>query len=103
MAKVMGPAPRTLACGCLEVHPGAYRATLRGNLVPLTPAQVEVLSTLVAHRHRVVTRTELARAAGIDPTSVDVVLSGLRRELGDRSVRNVRNRGWILEPSAFEP
>jgi DNA-binding response OmpR family regulator len=102
MAKVMGPSVRhALECGSLEVYPAAYRAMLRGNQLPLTPAQVEVLTELVANRDRVVTRNELARAAGIDATSVDVVLSGLRRELGDGFVRNVRNRGWIIEPSVF--
>jgi DNA-binding response OmpR family regulator len=93
---------KTICVGYLEIEPRAYRATLRGRLLPLTPSQVELLSLLAVNRDRVVTRAEFAGAAGLEGRTVDVVLSSLRRMLGDDFVRNVRNRGWILEPTAFE-
>ncbi len=92
-----------LRVGSLEVEPDAYRATVGGHSLALSPSQLEVLRVLVANRDRVVSRIELAKAAGLEQAgSVDVVLSALRRLLGEGFVRNVRNRGWILEPSAFE-
>jgi DNA-binding response OmpR family regulator len=92
-----------LSVGYLEVEPGAYRAALHGRILELTPSQVAFLSALVRNRDRVVSRAELAEAAGlVQRGSVDVVLSSLRRLLGEGFVRNVRNRGWILEPTAFE-
>jgi DNA-binding response OmpR family regulator len=94
--------PTKLVLGSLEVVPGAYRATLGGTELQLTPAQVDLLVTLVANTDRVVTRAELARSARIDQRSVDVVLTALRRVLGEGFVRNVRNRGWILEPDALQ-
>jgi DNA-binding response OmpR family regulator len=92
-----------LVVGSLEVEPDAYRATLGGRTLALSPSQVAVLRVLVANRDRVVSRSELAKAAGLEQAgSVDVVLSALRRLLGEAFVRNVRNRGWIVEPSALE-
>jgi DNA-binding response OmpR family regulator len=92
-----------LHIGRLEIEPGAYRAVLGGETLPLTPSQIEFLTVLVSNRDRVVTRAELAKAARLEQSrSVDVVLSSLRRVLGEGFVRNVRNRGWILEPGEFE-
>ncbi len=106
MAKVIdqpSPIPTPLIVGYLEIDTGAYRAVLHGRPLYLTPSQLELLSTLVANRHRVVTRAELADASGLEQErSVDVVLTSLRRLLPDGFVRNIRSRGWILEPSVFE-
>ena len=93
----------TITIGSLEIEPRAYRATLDGRVLALSPSQLELLRALVVNRDRVVSRAELAKAAGLEQAgSVDVVLSSLRRMFGEAFVRNVRNRGWILEPSAFE-
>jgi DNA-binding response OmpR family regulator len=91
-----------LVAGSLVVDMRTRRAALAGRTLPLSPAQFELLGVLVANQDRVVSRAELARAAGLEQVgSVDVLLSSLRRLLGQRFVRNVRNRGWILQPSAF--
>ncbi len=104
MGTVTGrPAQTSLVVGHLEIDTGAYRAVLHGHILELTPSQLELLITLVANRHRVVTRNELAGASGLEQArSVDVVLTSLRRLLPEGFVRNIRNRGWILEPSVFE-
>jgi DNA-binding response OmpR family regulator len=87
-----------LQAGLLEIDPAAYRATLGGRELALSASQLELLAFLVRHRDRVVTRAELAGAAGLTSgRSVDVALSSLRRLLGGNIIRNVRNRGWILE------
>jgi DNA-binding response OmpR family regulator len=92
-----------LCVGYLEIEPKAYRASLHGRTLDLTPSQIDLLVFLVLNRDRVISRTELAGASGLEQSrSVDVALSALRRLLGDGFVRNVRNRGWILEPTAFE-
>jgi DNA-binding response OmpR family regulator len=94
---------RVLNVGYLTIQPDAFVAELHGRFLPLTTSQVELLRLLIRRRHRVVTRAELAAAAGLEQQrSVDVVLSSLRRLFGEPFVRNVRNRGWILEPHAFE-
>lgn len=96
------PAGR-LALGRLHLDTDTYRAALDGRPVPLTRAQIELLALLLANRHRVISRSELSEALGYaGGRSVDVLLSSLRRILGDGFVRNVRGRGWIVEPKTLE-
>jgi len=91
-----------LTVGALEVDPEGYRVWLAGRSLAVSRSQVELLTILLANRSRVVSRTELAQALGLArPRSVDVLLSGLRNEIGRPFVRNVRNRGWIVEPDAL--
>jgi DNA-binding response OmpR family regulator len=91
-----------LVVGALEVDPEGYRASLAGRALALSRSQVELLVLLIGNLHRVVSRVELAQALGLErPRSVDVLLSGLRHEIGRPFVRNVRNRGWSVEPSAL--
>jgi DNA-binding response OmpR family regulator len=91
-----------LAVGALEVDTQGYRASLAGRALDLSRSQVELLAILLTNSHRVVSRVELSQALGlVRPRSVDVLLSGLRREIGRPFVRNVRNRGWIVEPPAL--
>lgn len=88
-----------LHAGALDIDLAAYRARLGRDPLPLSPSQLELLAFLVANRDRVVTREELASAAGLEnERSVDVALTAVRRALGRDAIRNVRNRGWIFEP-----
>jgi len=91
-----------VALGTLEVDTESYRVSLAGRVLALSRSQVELLAILIANSHRVVSRIELSQVLGLlRPRSVDVLLSGLRREIGRPFVRNVRNRGWIVEPAAL--
>ena len=62
--------------------------------------EVALLDTLRASGQRVVTRRELARAAGLreHPRRVDVHLVNVRRSLTNEALVNVRGRGWMLVP-----
>lgn len=92
-----------IVLGGLRVDVESYRAEFAGRVLDLSRSQLELLAILVANRHRVVSRDELSEALGLARgRSVDVLLSGLRREIGRDFVRNIRNRGWILEPGALE-
>lgn len=89
--------------GVLEIDPAGYRGWLRRKKLALTVAQLELLMFLIANRGRVVSRTELAHALGLrGGRSVDVLLTRTRKQLGCEFVRNVRSRGWILDPEALE-
>jgi len=64
-----------------------------------------VLSVLVAHRGRVISRRELARRAGLAGLSerrCDSVLVSIRKVLGPMSVITVRSRGWMLSAEGVE-
>jgi DNA-binding winged helix-turn-helix (wHTH) protein len=64
-----------------------------------------VLSVLVANQHRVISRGELSRLAGLEGLSerrCDSVLVQIRRYLGPESVTTVRGRGWRLSAAHVE-
>ncbi|HJR19464.1 MAG TPA: winged helix-turn-helix domain-containing protein [Actinomycetota bacterium] len=88
--------------GALRVDLEGYRAEFEGRPLPLSRSQLELLAILLSNRQRVTPRTELSQELGLARgRSVDVLLSGLRRAIGRDFVRNVRNRGWIIEPGAL--
>ncbi len=60
----------------------------------------ETAMLLALSNHRVVARRQLSLAAGLQGQSVrrcDSILVGLRRQLPEGAIRNVRSRGWLLE------
>ena len=68
----------------------------------LPEREAAVLAVLEAAGGRVVSRAELARAAGLaglSPRRVDGVLVRLRRALPEGALVTVRGRGWALTPS----
>ena len=102
MAKVISRSGSRLEVGQLAIEPAAYRASLGSRTLRLSGSHLELLAYIVRNRDRVVSRDELAAVTGLEHRrSVDVALSALRRELGEGAIRNVRSRGWILEPDAL--
>ncbi|MEX2587789.1 MAG: winged helix-turn-helix domain-containing protein [Actinomycetota bacterium] len=93
---------RSLGLGTLQVDLESYRATFQDRPLALSPSQIEMLAILLTNHGRVTSREELSRAVGLRRgRSVDVMLCSLRKELGRDFVRNVRNRGWIVDPDVL--
>lgn len=93
---------RSFELGTLEVDLESYKATLRDQPLDLSPSQIEMLAILLANHGRVTSREELSKAVGLRRgRSVDVMLCSLRKELGRDFIRNVRNRGWIVDPEVL--
>lgn len=91
-----------LRLGSLEVDRNRYRATLNGHELELSRSELELLAVLVANHRRVASRAELSEAVGLAAQrSVDVLLVSLRQKLHTDFIRNIRNRGWIIEPTAL--
>ena len=98
--------PDVLRAGTIEVHVTSRRATLAGREVPLTTAEFALLTLLVRHRGRVLSRERiLDETRGVDwdayDRSIDVLVSRLRQKLGDDSrrqqfIRTVRGAGYCF-------
>ena len=88
--------------GALAVDLDSYSARLDGHDLDVSGSQLELLAVLIANKQRVMDRSELAGALGLrHARTVDVLLSNLRQLIGRDFVRNVRSRGWIIDPAAF--
>lgn len=97
-----GAPGRSIKLGTLEVDLESYRATLADKPLDLSPSQLEMLAILLNNAGRVISRDELSRAVGLRRgRSVDVMLCTIRKELGREFIRNVRNRGWIVDPDVL--
>lgn len=93
----------TIRVSALELDLAGYRASFSGRSLALSRSGFELLVLLASNRHRVLPRRELAESLGLARgRSVDVLLTGLRRAIGHEFVRNVRGRGWIIEPALLE-
>ena len=71
----------------------------------LTGQETAVLQVFLECAGRVVSRAEIARRAGftgLNSRRCDSHLVAIRRVLGPDSIRTVRSRGWMLQPSALE-
>jgi two-component system, OmpR family, response regulator len=102
MLDTSGKIRGTYAIGSLVVDLDSYSARLEGRELDVSSSQLELLAVLIANKSRVMDRGELARTLELrHDRTVDVLLTGLRQQIGREFVRNVRRRGWIIDPSAF--
>ncbi|MGZ4120964.1 MAG: winged helix-turn-helix domain-containing protein [Actinomycetota bacterium] len=103
MLETSGKARGTFELGALVVDLDSYSARLGTNDLEVSGSQLELLVVLIANKNRVMDRTEIAARLGLrHARTVDVLLSTLRHTIGREFVRNVRSRGWIIDPTAFE-
>lgn len=105
MSKAFGkPDGSALMLGPLAVDLDGYYAFLGDRPLALGVSELRVLGVLVANKGRVTSRKALSEALGLTGArSVDAILSALRKQLGPESIRNVRNRGWMLAPEELKP
>jgi two-component system OmpR family response regulator len=96
-----GHAHPEIVCGslCLDTRTGDV--TLNGEPLALTGQEHRVLSYLLHHAGRVVSRSELldhvyARDRDPDSNVLDVLIGRLRRKLGLPVIETVRGRGYRL-------
>ena len=102
-----GESSERIRVGALELDAAARSATLGDAPLELTGAEFDLLSLLVRHRGRVLSRDRIMdETRGVDweafDRSVDVLISRLRQKLGDDPkrpsfIRTVRGSGycWI--------
>lgn len=100
-----GPSPREYRFEGFSLHPGLRRVVdSTGEPLDLTSAEFDLLLALVAKSGRTLTREYLLDATNrgvsdVVDRSVDVLLSRIRRKLGDvefKLIKTVRNGGYVF-------
>jgi two-component system OmpR family response regulator len=99
--RASGHAQPELSCGPLRLDTNTARATLDGAPVPLTAQEFRILSYLMHHPDRIVSRTELMehvydRHFDSDSNVLEVLVGRIRRKIGGGLIRTVRGQGYML-------
>jgi len=101
----IGIAQAELRCGALTLDARTARVSVGGAPVKLTSHEFRVLSYLMHHRARVVSRNELiehiyTQDFDRDSNTVEVFIARLRRKLGASFIQTERGLGYrMCEPS----
>jgi two-component system OmpR family response regulator len=99
-----GHASSEITCGPLMLDTKSARVTVDGKAVKLTSLEFRLLSYLMMHKGRVVSRTELVEHLydqdfDRDSNTIEVFVGRLRKKLGVDVLRTIRGLGYcISEP-----
>ena len=99
--RASGHAQPELACGPLRLDTNAARVTMDGTAIQLTAQEFRILSYLMHHPDRVVSRTELMehvydRHFESDSNVLEVLVGRIRRKIGAGLIETVRGQGYRL-------
>ena len=104
--RAAGHASSTLECGDLSVDTRGARVFLDGQLIKLTSHEFRMLSYLMHHQERVISRTELVEHIydqdfDRDSNTIEVFVGRLRKKIGSDRIETVRGLGYrLVDPEA---
>jgi two-component system OmpR family response regulator len=99
-----GHATSELTCGPLALDTKSARVTVNGTAVKLTSLEFRLLSYLMHHKGKVVSRTELVEHLydqdfDRDSNTIEVFVGRLRKKLGADVLHTIRGMGYcVSEP-----
>ena len=101
--RAAGHASPELVCGPLRVDTRSGRVSVEGAPVALTAHEFKLLSYLMHHQQRIISRTELIEHMydqdfDRDSNTIEVFVARLRKKLGTGLIKTVRGRGYRLDP-----
>lgn len=103
--RASGHASPELICGAVVLDTRAGRVTVDGAPVKLTAHEFKVLSYLMHHRDKVVSRTELTEHIydqdfDKDSNTIEVFVGRLRKKIPTEIIETVRGLGYrLIEPN----
>jgi two-component system OmpR family response regulator len=102
-----GHARNEMKCGPLRLDARTSRVTVDGQAVKLTSHEYRVLSYLMLHKGRVVSRTEMVEHLyeqdfDRDSNTVEVFIGRLRKKLPQDLIKTVRGLGYRLSDAGDE-
>lgn len=105
--RAAGHAIAELVCGKVHLDTRSSRVTVDGTAIKLTAQEFKVLSYLMHHRGKVVSRTELTEHIydqdfDRDSNTIEVFVGRLRKKLGVDIIETVRGFGYRISDAAGE-
>ena len=102
--RATGHATAELVCGTVRLDTRAGRVVVDGNPIKLTSHEYRLLSYLMHHAGRVVSRTELVEHLydqdfDRDSNTIEVFVGRLRKKLGVDVIQTMRGLGYLVEAS----
>lgn len=99
--RTSGHAQPELTCGPVRLDTNTSRVTVDGLTVQMTAQEFRILSYLMHHVGRIVSRTELVehvydRHFDNDSNVLEVLLGRIRKKVGPDLIQTVRGQGYIL-------
>ena len=108
LRRATGHATSELTCGPVTLDTRSSRVVVDGAAVKLTSHEYRLLSYLMHHQGRVVSRSELVEHLydqdfDRDSNTIEVFVGRLRRKLGVDVIQTVRGLGYLCEPPGGAP
>src|SRR6266851_1608148 len=105
LRRSVGHAKSEFLCGPVRLDSRTGRVTVGGTPVKLTSHEYRLLSYLMHHSGRVVSRTELVEHLydqdfDRDSNTIEVFVGRIRKKLGVEIIQTVRGLGYLLTPPA---
>ncbi len=101
LRRAAGHATSEIACGPVRVDTRASRVLVDGQPIKLTSHEYRLLSYLMHHQGRVVSRGELVEHLydqdfDRDSNTIEVFVGRLRKKLGVEVIQTIRGLGYVL-------
>ncbi len=108
LRRAAGHATAELTCGPVTLDTRGGRVLVDGNPIKVTSHEFRLLSYLMHHTGRVVSRTELVEHLydqdfDRDSNTIEVFVGRLRKKLGVDAIQTVRGLGYIVAPPGDDP
>jgi two-component system OmpR family response regulator len=107
LRRATGHATSEIVCGPVRLDTRSGRVSVGGSPVKLTSHEYRLLSYLMHHAGRIVSRVELTEHLydqdfDRDSNTIEVFVGRLRKKLGVDLIQTVRGLGYLIEPAAKE-
>ena len=101
--RASGHASSDLVCGPVRIDTRTSRVSVNDVTIKLTSLEYRLISYLMHHAGRVVSRTELVEHLydqdfDRDSNTIEVFVGRLRKKLGVDAIRTIRGLGYVLDP-----
>ncbi|KAA2237257.1 response regulator transcription factor [Salinarimonas soli] len=105
LRRAAGHATSEIACGPVSLDTRSGRVLVEGTAIKLTSHEYRLLSYLMHHKGRIVSRAELTEHLydqdfDRDSNTIEVFVGRLRKKLGVDIIQTVRGLGYLVEAKA---